>query len=295
MIEDSLPYERAFGEWLDRSGMSWERVQLDPPGNGKAGTAYRLSPADRPRRVVLALHGAGNDALFAWVGLFKRLLLGGSEILTFDLPGHGRVGSGFFGVEEAGAALATAAAACGRSPFGLPVHAVGVSLGGSLLLHSLPRLQDRFTSAALIVAPLQIQLSPRSVLAELRPRNFRLLLREREHYGLTGLIPSFGPFKRGTYPLRLQNPAPPGSFGYVESLNQLLAEMEIERAAANIQIPTLLIYGERDRIVPLEQGAKLARIIPQAEFHAIPGGTHLSTPLEPEANELLMTWLEIPD
>jgi alpha-beta hydrolase superfamily lysophospholipase len=292
MSGDSLPYEEAFRKWVDENDMGWQRVHLRSTTGDQSATAYRLSPAGRPRRVVIALHGAGNDALFAWIGLFKTLLLRGANVLTFDLPGHGRLSRGNFEVDAAVSAVSTAAEQCRSAYSNLPLHAIGVSLGGSVLLRSLPGVQHLLASATLIVAPLRINLTPRAILGEIRPHNLHLLLREREHYGLTGLIPSFGPFKRGTYPLRLGGPIPPGAFGYVDSLNAALAEMRIEQTAATVSLPTLLLYGDRDRVVPIEQGEKLARIIPTAELQPIRGGTHLSTPLEPATSERLVAWLE---
>jgi pimeloyl-ACP methyl ester carboxylesterase len=83
-----------------------------------------------------------------------------------------------------------------------------------------------------------------------------------------------------------------GSFGYLSSLNDALAEMEIEQAAAEVRIPALLLYGDLDRVVPLDQGERLARIMPMGELQPIRGGTHLSTPLEPVTTERLLAWLE---
>jgi pimeloyl-ACP methyl ester carboxylesterase len=167
-----------------------------------------------------------------------------------------------------------------------------VSLGGSVLLRALPAVQAQVRSAILIGAPLQIVLSPRSILGEIGASTIALLWREREHYGLTGLIPSFGPFKRDTYPLRLGRKAPAGAFGYVAVLNQALAEMELEKAAAAARVPVLLVYGTSDRVVPIEQGEELARTMPDAELFRLSGGTHLSTPLESATLERLISWID---
>src|SRR5690606_20339887 len=200
-----------------------ERFALGYGDPTQTSTAYRFAPAGRATRRVVAVHGAGNDALFGWIGLFKRLLDRGSEILTFDLPGPGRLDQGRFSPDAARAALSAAVAEIGRGRRRLPTHAIGVSVGGSVLLGTLPALREELHSAAAIVAPLRIELTLGSFVGELRPRTFATVVREREHYGRTGLVPSFGPFKRDTYPLRLERSAPRGAFGYVEVLNQCLA------------------------------------------------------------------------
>ena len=171
------------------------------------------------------------------------------------------------------------------------MHAIGVSLGGSLLLDALPQLSGSLQSAALIVAPRRIELSPRTLLPEVGPRTLGLVWKEREHYGLGGLIPSFGPFKRDIYPLRLAVEPPPGAFGYVESLNAMLTELELESRAEAVRIPVLLAYGEADRIVPISQGEQMARRLRSSHLVRVPAGTHLSTPLSSIARMAVTDWI----
>jgi pimeloyl-ACP methyl ester carboxylesterase len=241
--------------------------------------------------VVFALHGAGNDALFGWIGFFKQLLTSDVEVFTFDLPGHGREDETRFDPAQLSTWLNTALDGCACSTTALPVHAVGVSLGGAVLLDALPRLQHRLASACLIVAPLHIHLSAGAVLTELGP-GIRLLIREREHYGLTGLIPSFGPFKRSLYPLRLATDPAPGQFGYIDTLNEALAVLKLEEAARAVDLPVLLAYGDRDRVVPIEQGQKLSELIQGSELLRVAGGSHLSTPLDPSFVRRFLAWIE---
>lgn len=43
---------------------------------------------------------------------------------------------------------------------------------------------------------------------------------------------------------------------------------------ARIHIPTLLIWGDTDPISPVSVGQELARRLPMAHLHIVPGGTH---------------------
>lgn len=284
-------WERAFREWAEREGVGWTPLRFGRSGSAEETTAVRLTPAGPTRAVVLALHGAGNDALFGWVGLFKRLLSRSFEIFTWDLEGHGRATATRFAAETAAGWVEAAARRSGAEERGLPLHAVGVSLGGALLLHSLPAL-PQVASAALLAAPLRIRFGRRAVLGELGLPLLRTLWREREHYGLTGLVPSFGPWKRETYPLRLAADPGPGAFGYVEALNAALDALRLEDAARAARVPVLLVYGGRDRLVPPEQGERLARLLPHSRLLRLPRESHLTAPLSGAATEAVIEWME---
>jgi len=51
---------------------------------------------------------------------------------------------------------------------------------------------------------------------------------------------------------------------------RVAAELPVER----IKAPTLLIWGDRDRISPLAVGKHLETRIPGARLHVVPGGDH---------------------
>lgn len=277
-------FERAFRRWLEARGGRWQRLRYARPEAGGEVSAYRLAPPGPPRARVLLVHGAGNDALFALVGLCKALLRRGCEVASFDVDGHGRHSGTRLRAEAAPGAVPAALRQAwpDADSDALPLHGVGVSLGGALLLRALADLPGAFVSATLQVAPLRVEFSPRALRAELGRPLLRAWWRERAHYGLTGLIPSFGPVRRGAYPLRLEAPRP-GAFGYVAALNELLESLRLEDAARAVRAPTLLVYGAADRLVPAAQGERLARLLPHAELLVLAGETHLSTPLAPLA------------
>ncbi len=285
-----LGYERQFREWVAARGMTHERWSYPRPEAGGETLAHRFAPAVPPRARVVVAHGAGNDALFAFPGLFKELLLRGFEVFAFDLDGHGRASTTRFSAAVAGAIPAALDQARARGG-ALPTHLLGLSLGGAITLAALPALGERVASAVLISAPLLVRLGWRAVLGELRPGLLATALRQREHLGWFGLIPSFGPVKRGGYPLRLDQSAP-GAFGYVGVLNHLLRDLDLEAAARATRIPVLLVYGDVDRLVPLEQGERLAGLIPRAELLRVRRGTHLTTTFAPRAWERILGWLD---
>lgn len=287
-----LGYERRLREWMQARGMRHERIRYPRAEAGGETVAYRLAPAGAPCAVVLVVHGGGNDALFGFPGLFQRLLERGFAVFAFDVDGHGRASTTRFAEGSiAGAVPAALDRARAAWPH-LPLHLIGLSLGGALALHALADAPADVASAVLIAAPLHVELDRRAILPELGPGLVRAALRERKRLGLFGLVPSFGPFRRGTFPLRLAEMPPPGAFGYVAVLNRTLTALDLPAAAVRVRVPVLLVYGGADRIVPAEQGERLARLIPHAELLRVPGGTHLTVFFAPGVQRRVAEWVE---
>jgi len=57
-------------------------------------------------------------------------------------------------------------------------------------------------------------------------------------------------------------------------------------------VPTLVVHGESDRLVPPENGRRLARLIAGARLVMIPGASHIFPTDQPEtANETILGFL----
>ncbi len=54
-----------------------------------------------------------------------------------------------------------------------------------------------------------------------------------------------------------------------------IAEVDLRDQLPAIRVPTLVIHGTADRLVPLQQGRELADLIPNAEYHEIDGAGHI--------------------
>jgi pimeloyl-ACP methyl ester carboxylesterase len=63
-----------------------------------------------------------------------------------------------------------------------------------------------------------------------------------------------------------------------------------------LRVPTLVVHGTADRIVPSARGAELARLIPDAHLHLIDGAGHnYLTDETAEANRLVSEFLRAHD
>ena len=76
---------------------------------------------------------------------------------------------------------------------------------------------------------------------------------------------------------------------------QLLASARFNAVSRlpRLRAPTLVMHGERDRLVPLAASKLLAALIPDAELAVVPGAGHAYALEAPqESLELLLDWRE---
>jgi len=277
--------------WLAGEGARLERVRYARLVAEGEVHAWRLIPRE-PRARVVAAHGAGNDALYPQVALFKGLVRRGVEVFSFDIDGHGAESTTLFSPDVVPSALAAAVDEAERGRAALPLHLLGHSFGGSLVLHALATdAVPHALSGIAISAPVTIELTPRVALAELRGFFRAATLRQREHYGAWGTVPAVGPLKRRAYPIR--GAARAGApFAYVAAIQALLARLDLARSAAEVRVPVLLAYGAADRLVPIEEGRRLADAIPHATLVEVPGATHWSTAFAADAVDRVAEWVD---
>lgn len=129
--------DRRAGPWPVPDGLRHEAFTL--VGNSGAEVAARWFPARDARGAVVLAHpdrryGQHWFVREGWVPLLLQARL---HVLTFDFPGYGgsRGGSTYFAEDV----LAAAQAASDRAP-GVPLHAVGVSMGAFAVANASPRL-----------------------------------------------------------------------------------------------------------------------------------------------------------
>jgi 3-oxoadipate enol-lactonase/4-carboxymuconolactone decarboxylase len=281
---------RRLARWMDAAGARLDRVPYPRPEAGGEVDAWRLVPREPRARAVFA-HGAGNDALYPQAALFRALVSAGVEVFSFDVDGHGAASTTRFDPETVRGAVAAAVARAEDGRGALPLHLVGHSFGGSLVLDALARdAVPHAASAVVVSSPVTVDLTWRVAMAELRGFLRPATIRQREHYGWWGMVPAVGPLKRRAYPIR--GAVHPGaSFAYVDAIRDLLARLDLSRTVPRVTVPVLLVYGTGDRLVPAEQGRRLAEAIPAAELVEIPGGSHWSTALAEETVRRAAGWI----
>jgi pimeloyl-ACP methyl ester carboxylesterase len=238
---------------------------------------------------LLFIHGLGSS-LHTWQG-WAAALRGQRRVIRFDLPGAGLTGPFPEGQPQdyRSEALARFTLQLMDQMQLKRVVLVGHSLGGEVAWQLASRQPDRverlvlLDATGLAIDPLEVPpglrlagvpvfgwlgqhllprgvvnatleavyADPRRISAELVDRHFELLLREGNRQALR---------------LALQQQQPGRD---VERLNGL-------------RLPTLLLWGEKDRVVPPAAGAEFARRIPGAQFQVLTGLGHAPQEEAPE-------------
>jgi poly(3-hydroxyoctanoate) depolymerase len=239
-------------------------------------------------RLRVARHGAGPPLLLInglgasmemWDAFVRRL--SGREVIALDLPGAGLSPPGRWPMRMA--SLARLIAGLQQQLGYDQVDVLGYSLGGLLaqeFAHRSPDRVRRLVLAATTPGMLSVPPSPLVTLMMLSParyydRRLARLIVPRIAGGVTAR--DQGVLRTG---LEQRLAKPPSLTGY---LHQLYAASGWTSHGWLRQLPqpTLVVHGDEDPVVPLVNARYLARTIPEARLHVVPGGGHLMLLDEP--------------
>ena len=230
---------------------------------------YLEAGAEHAGSPLLLLHGYGVGADI-WFPHTLPGLARYRHLIALDLPGFGY--SGALPDYNLGAYAASLEAF--MNALGLDrVDLLGHSLGAQIAIAAAADLPQRISRLVLVGSAGLPRLEPRwqvpvKMLADASMRHFRL------------------------YPtvLRLALRARAREAG----LN-ILRQEHVGNYLKALEMPTLVIWGSRDRVVPLEHGSLLARLIPIARLAVIRGAGHMPFYQKPHHfNRLVLAFLGRP-
>ncbi len=246
----------------------------------------RGGPAGAPP--VVYLHSAGGEGL-GEVASFLGALAAGHEVVAPMLPGFG----GSEGLSEVDDMEDVAyhlldlfdrlGLTGGRRP-----HLVGQSLGGWAAVEVAWRHPEAVASLTL-VNPVGLYV-PGHPVRELFGRRLDDLARDtfadQSHPTAAAMhaMASLGPRNAGSVPFELVRPfleamAAAAKLGW----NPYFHNPRLGRRLVRVSMPTLVIVGRRDGLVPNAVGEELARLIGGARLHHVDDGSHMLTLEHPEA------------
>jgi len=232
-----------------------------------AGGAHLHYDDEGSGPLVLLVHGGTGTGAYDWE-YQRRPLAGRYRVVTPDLRGHGRSSDpdGRLGIESIAADTVALIDALGVKPAAI----VGFSIGATAMLHLLCSRPD--VAGAFVAIGASRQGRPEDVPA------------------IVG-----GPWPRALKALRHEHADDPRHW---QRLRRALAESWAALALDDdslrrIEIPTLVVAGDRDVIEPVETAIALARMLPAGELLVLPGAGHFAARDRPaELNAALEGFLE---
>ncbi len=259
-------------------------------------THYELGGPAGGRPVVL-VHGF-SVPMFIWEPTFTALTGAGYRVLRYDLYGRGlsdrpplRYDKALF-VRQLSELIEAVAM---PRPFAL----FGLSMGGAIAAAYTAQAAEAVERLALLdpaglpyPIPTGMKLLKLPLLGELLmgPPGTRLLLQGlRDDLGADHpALPDY----EARYRRQMRY------FGFRRALLSTVRSGVLWQGAEDFAavgrsgLPVLLIWGEEDRVVPFALHQRLLELIPQAEFHPIPGARHIPHYAMPEVvNPVLLEFL----
>ncbi len=217
---------------------------------------YREAGSGEP---LVCLHGAGGLRL----SRAHELLAEQHRVIAFEAPGFGAspVNDRSQSARELAATMAAAVANLGIDRFNL----MGTSFGGRLALWLAAQYPDRL-AALVLVSP-----------AAIRPE------------GGDGAVPAAGAAELYAHPERQPKLPPPDpailakQAALVQRLRGPAREVELERQLPSLTMPTLVLFGNSDRVIPPEMGRFYRELLPNCHFVLVYDAGHAIDADRPEA------------
>lgn len=259
---------------------------------------------DESKPTVLLLHGI-TRSLEDWDPQFESLS-GDFRLIATDLPGYG-----WSAPHPDGAGLPALARGVGETLDALkvtgPVHVVGNSLGGAVTMTLLTQRPEQVATITLVdsagfgkeVTPL-LRLLGLPLIGKLMattPSRLSAIIQER----LIFADKSFATRARIDHAMKIARETDAGltTWRTADSLGSVLGGVqqewrdELQATIAKTPRPTMVLWGDRDKILPPKHLSAARALIPHAEGHLIPGVGHMpQLECAPEFDALLTDFLE---
>lgn len=245
---------------------------------------YIDTGADAGKPPVVLIHGLGAS-IYSWRKTIAPVAVAGFRVVAFDNRGFGfsaRPRSGYSNAAHARLVLAL------MDSLGIAEAVlVGHSMGGAIAAEAALAAPDRVRGLVLIDAagyglryPLLLRVAGWPLVgplaAALRSRSWTARL----------LKGSYGDASKVTEADVDQYYAPVAEPDYGRALRGVAREFRFDALRGRlgaIEIPTLVLWGERDRIIPLAVGRRLAAELPRVAFIVMPGVGHAAPEEAPDA------------
>jgi non-heme chloroperoxidase len=253
-----------------------------PTDDGASLEVLVAGPADGPT-VVLAHCWTGAKSF--WGAVARRLVADGHRVVLYDQRGHGgsTMGTDPMTVDRLGEDLLAVLDAVGGPELVLAGHSMGGMTVQALAVNHPDVVRERVKGV--VLAATAAQVFPRAIAAPL----LDLALGDVALGSLAGtprgLAMTRGAVGRVAHRAHVEATAVGfyGTEGRVRSgFLAAMTAMDYRAGLADIDVPTTILVGTRDRLTPPRRARLLAERIPGAELVVLPGAGHMLPMEEPD-------------
>ncbi|MGM0442734.1 MAG: alpha/beta fold hydrolase [Fibrobacterota bacterium] len=169
-----------------------------------------------------------------------------------------------------------------------PVHLAGISLGGAIAV-SFAQEYPRRTASVSLFAPAGPRSMERSPLEAISRMSRRLLKQVTDHSG------DAQKREERLAPLRRKMKKQFKYYGFEQAVLSALRNRDavnlkkMYRTFADLTIPTLLVWGEDDSVLPISRSEEITALLPRVSFHRIPDAGHSTVYEKPTAVNRILT------
>lgn len=224
---------------------------------------------DLARPPVILIHGAGGNHLY-WPPQVRRLHA--ERVLAVDLPGHGKSeGVGHHTIADYAGSIVEFMDALQLARAVL----VGHSMGGAIALDIAMRWSTRVLGLGLLGSAGRLRVSPQFLGSAADPL--------KAGDAVTMLIDNSFAEETSARLKELAGQRMAEARSSVLYGDLLACDIyEPDLSALHIFVPTLVLFGSEDKMVPPQAGRALAKQIPGARFEAVPEAGHMVMLEQPE-------------
>jgi pimeloyl-ACP methyl ester carboxylesterase len=236
--------------------------------------AYRIhwAEAGEGDDAVALVHGLSGSS--RWWARNIAALASKYRVLIPDLIGFGRSRVGIRTLPDVPGVAGVLGEWLGFAAGG-PAFLVGHSMGGQISIHLASREPERIKRLVLVdAAGLPRPLTPRHVM------RFAYEVAPPRRWG----DPTF-------LPIILGDAFSAGAWTVLRALRHILRD-DVRPLLADLRVPTLLMWGARDTIIPLSHGEQMRQLIPASRLLVMRTAYHNPMVDSPaEFNTALLAWL----
>ncbi len=219
-------------------------------------------PEDGDQNPVFLVHGAGGSRLH-WPGSLRRIP--GRQVFALDLPGHGRSdGDGKQQISEYGEALVNWLNAEDHPPGVM----IGHSMGGAIAIWTAVHHQDRLGGLVLIGTGGHLPVNPWLLDALADPGQFEAAVEKITRW-------SFNPSAERDLIENSREQLLSVDRSVLRGDFLACSQYDLRDHLEQIQLPTLILVGEEDKMTPVALSRELAQQIPNSRMEEIPEAGHM--------------------